>query len=400
MTYENIKFAKANMTCDSGYFYTMDDGFDAILQKVDDGDTAFSYPLDVPISSAVTSLEFDGINFWSMQNITGGVTIKRWHLENNICWLEATFNLTPNYTSDTFTIEHYHTTLSVTASGGDTTIQPTSYYDTVIISGSILTLGPNSSNEYEEVTVTAVSGTVVTLSAGITNTYAAGNNINFYNNLWVFNSNSTGSLVKINSRTGAVITTYSAVEYDNITACTFAKVDYVTTVVVDALVYVKDQNLKYLNVNSMVLYGTMTIDNLIPPSMTIIIYDLAIVDTNIYRLQDRMRYFGTTYTWSTYNYALSTVKRFIDTVNVSAYPLILPADGVGTAEITAIVNDQYGAGVVNKPVSFTDDDPIGFITINPVYTDSLFGTGVAKTYYKAGITFRTVTVQGTATQYD
>ena len=85
---------------------------------------------------------------------------------------------------------------------------------------------------------------------------------------------------------------------------------------------------------------------------------------------------------------------------MSAYPVILPANAVNTARISTIVNDQYGDGVVNKPVFVTDDDSIGFITISPVYTDYFFGTGEAVTYYKAGTTVRTVTIEGRTTQFD
>jgi hypothetical protein len=57
--------------------------------------------------------------------------------------------------------------------------------------------------------------------------------------------------------------------------------------------------------------------------------------------------------------------------------------------------------VIYKPVYFTDDDSIGYITINPVYTDIFFGTGRTNpTYYKSGIVPATVTIEGTATQDD
>jgi hypothetical protein len=150
----------------------------------------------------------------------------------------------------------------------------------------------------------------------------------------------------------------------------------------------------------MSLYGTMIIDNLIPPSTTIMVYDMAIDDVNIYRLQLQGRYYETTYTWSAYNYVLSTTRRFVDYINVSAYPIILPNNATNVAEITALVNDQYGDGVWEKPVYFTDDDTVGFMTINPAFTDYFFGTGKAISYYKAGVAVRTVTVEGTATQYD
>jgi len=396
----NIKFGKANMTISDGYFYMMDDVTDVLYQKLADGATAFVYPLGTVLSSAVTSLEFDGVNFWSMENITGGVAIKRWQLNNALCILKSTFNFTPSFTSDTFTVEHYHDTLTSGVIAGENIIHLNDY-TSLVASGSLLTLGPSISGSYsEEAIVTSISGLDITLSSGVIYNYSVGDTVNFYKNLWIFNSSGNGTLHKINALTGSGITTYSGTEYDNITACTFYKVDGVETSPVDALAYLKDVNLKFLDVNTMILYGTMTIDNFIPPSTTIAVYDMAIDDVNIYRLQLQGRYYETTYTWTTYNYVLSTTRRFIDYINVSAYPIILPNNATNVSEITALVNDQYGEGVWEKPVYFTDDDTVGFMTINPAYTDYFFGTGKAISYYKAGVAVRTVTVEGTATQYD
>jgi hypothetical protein len=145
----------------------------------------------------------------------------------------------------------------------------------------------------------------------------------------------------------------------------------------------------------------MAIDNIKIDGITIIpIYSLSVDGNNIYRLQLDANYFGANYTWATYNYVLSTIRRFITTISVSSYPTILPNNGTNVSTITALINDQYGDGAVFKPVFFTDTDPVGFITINPAYTDPVFATGQAVTYYKAGITPATVTIEGTVTQYD
>ena len=402
MAYENLNFRKANMTYDDGYFYMFDEGWDTLVQKLADGDTAFSYPLSDIISTAVTSLEYDGVNFWTLQDSGGGtITIRRWQIENSVCWLQDSFNLSTFY-SDTFTVEHYHTDFDATASGGSSTIQTGINYDTVIVSGTVLTLGPNSISQSEDVTVNSVSGTNITLASGIQYSYAADDEINFYNNLWVFNNTGDGTLHKINARTGVNITTYSGgTEYDGITACTFARVSNVDSSTVDSLVYVKSTNLKYLNISNLTNYGIMILDNLKANNVTIIpVYDLAIDGNNIYRLQKDAKYFESDYAWTYYNYVNSTVRRFLDTVSLSAYPLILPNNGFNVAELTTLVNDQYGDGVVDKPVVFTDTDSVGYVTINPAYTDLFFGTGEAISYYKAGIVVATVIITATATQYD
>lgn len=390
------------MTFVDGYFYMIDDDWDELVQKLDDGSISFSYPLNTLLTSEVTSLECDGTNFWSMQDITGGVSIKRWQIENNIAELKATFNFTPNFDSETFTVEHYHDTLAsgVTVSG---TVIYLNNYTNVVSNGIALTLGPNSSNQYEEVNVNTVSGSSIILVSGTQNSYDSGDNVNFYNHLWIFNNEGNGTLHKVDAYTGSNITTYSGTLYDDITACTFARVSGPSSSAVDTLMYEKDTNLKFLNIDTMSLYESMIMDNLKANGVThIAIHDLAVSGNNIYRLQNEATYYETDYSWgSLYNYVLSTTRRFLDTVAIlSATPAILPANSVNVSEIIVDVTDQYGEGIINKPVFFTDNDSVGFITINPAHTDYFFGTGEAVTYYKAGVIVQTVTIEATATQYD
>jgi len=403
MSYENIRFRKPNMVVDQGYFYMLDEDWDALVEKLDDGTVSFTYPLDTTISNPIKDLEQDGINFWSLENPGGGtVNIKRWKIENSICNLKDTFNLSPGYSSEAFTVEHYHTTVSTTISGGDSNIQVSRYYDTVISGGVTLTLGPNNSDQYEDVVVNSVSGTNITLTSGTQYSYEIGDGVNFYLYLWVFNSDGAGSLCQIDAWTGNLLNQYNDSEYDDITACTFARINNVFSSNVDALIYVKTTNLKFVNINTLANYGIMTMDNLRKNGSTIIpIYDLAISGNTIYRLQDEATYYGTDNDWgSLYNYQVSTVRPFIDSITVSAFPLILPANAKNVTQITALVNDQYGNGAEYKPVFFTDNDSVGYILTNPAYTDYFFGTGEAKTAYRAGVDIHTVNIEGTVTQYD
>jgi len=170
-------------------------------------------------------------------------------------------------------------------------------------------------------------------------------------------------LYKINR----VVNSNPSLEYDNIKACVFGNIRGITSNKVNTLAYVKDSNLKFLNLDTFILYGVASIDNVRTDSSIIPIYDLAIDDSNVYRLQKEACYYGSDYSWSSYNYVLSTTRRFVDSINVSAYPV---------------------------------DDSVGFMTISPSYTDYFFGTGEAVSYYKAGVTPRSVTIEGTATQYD
>jgi len=410
MSYENVNFSKPNMTVVDGYFYTFDEDWDGLIQKIDDGAISFTYPLHTPISNVVKSLEYDGVNFWTLQICSAsGIAIKRWRIEDHITNLKDEFICEGSghlYDSDAFTVEHYHISLTTTVSGGSDDIQVDNYYDTVISGGLTLTLGPNDSNQYEDVVVDTVSGTNIMLTSDTQHSYDSGDEVNFYTNLWVFNNydgmNDTGALYKFNAHTGNYITRFGDAEYKNITACTFTRANNIFSSDVDALVYVKSTNLKFVNIDTLANYGVMIMDNIRIDQMTIIpIYDLSISGNTLYRLQDEATYYGSDNTdWSTYNYQVSTIRPFVDSITVTAYPLILPANAKNITEVTAAVFDQYGNGAENKPVFFTDDDGIGYITINPAYTDYFFGTGEAKTAYRAGTAIHTVNIEGTATQND
>jgi len=400
--YENIDLRKPNITVIGGYFYSFDEEYDILIQKLDDGTISFAYPLDALISNPIKSLEQDGTNFWSLENPGGGsIIVKRWKIENNTCNLKNTFNLSPGYSSEAFTVEHYHTNIATTISGGDSNIQVSRYYDTVISGGVTLTLGPNNSDQYEDVIVNSVSGTNITLTSGTQYSYEIGDEVNFYLYLWVFNSDGDGSLCKIDARTGNLLNQYNDSEYDNITACTFARINNVFSSNVDALIYVKSTNLKFVNVDTLVNYGVMTMDNERVNQSVIPIYDLAISGDTIYRLQDEATYYGTNNDWGTfYNYQVSVVRPFIDSITVTAFPLILPANAKNVTQVIATVFDQYGYGAEYKPVFFTDNDSVGYILTNPAYTDYFFGTGQAKTAYRAGVDVHPVNIEGTVTQYD
>jgi hypothetical protein len=142
----------------------------------------------------------------------------------------------------------------------------------------------------------------------------------------------------------------------------------------------------------------MVMDNVEDDNATVIpIYDVTMYGDNVYRLQLKATYYGTTaeFAGTAYSYQLSTLNPFITSISLSADPAILPADLVSNSTITAIVKDQFLAPIASKIVDFSDDDPNGYI-INPsVSTDS---DGVAVTSYKAGSTANEVRITATVQQ--
>jgi hypothetical protein len=146
-------------------------------------------------------------------------------------------------------------------------------------------------------------------------------------------------------------------------------------------------------------FGSMTMDNLHEDQdETLPVFDVTIEGVNVYRLQLRATYYGTTYIFagSNYSYQLSTLEPFITSISLRVNPAILPADGASKSTITAIVRDQFNRPISGKSVYFTDDDPDGeILPPNPKTTDA---NGEASTQYQAGNEAREVKITATAEQ--
>jgi len=456
MAYENITLRKQNVTMVNGYFYMIDDDQDALIVKTDDGTQAYSYPLDTIISNQVVSLEYDGRNFWSLENPgSDTIIIKRWNFENYVLKQRDNFTMVPTgshkYQSEAMAIEHYHLRIQADASAPSNVLQiyqpKTKQADFDLIaklqSGLTISLGPNANGQREDISVNSVTvsspGGAETIynvnlnasttydyqgptATGIDQDYQAryGDSATFYSNIWIFNnwdgvSSDAGALYKINAYTGSYQTRYAGGEYQNVDACTFFDVpnyifdrDWQDTPANDAfnwpkfnsIAYVRTTNLIFLNPEDFTeSYSSMTMDNLNANQATVIpIYDLTMEGVNVYRLQLQATYYGTTYTFTggNYSYQLSTLEPFITSISLRANPAILPANLTNTSEITAIVKDQFNLPIASKLVYFTEDDTSGVIIgTNPANTDS---DGVAITTYRAGSEAREVKITATAQQ--
>jgi len=406
MSYENITLRKRNVVMVDGYFYMIDDDLDNLIVKTDDGTQAFSYPLDTTISTEVSSLEYDGRNFWTLENLAAdAIRIRKWYIDNYVLKLRTTFSLVATgshkYESDAFTVEHYHIEFSGNEAAGQNILSITN--GSKLSSGMIITLGPNSSGQIEECTVNSAGADWVQINGTTTYAYDSGDPIVFFNNFWIFNDydglNSTGALYKFSAYTGSLITKYSGGAYANVDACTFYDVSDVYGAGSNAICYIKGTNMIFLDpddVNNS--FGSMVMDNVEDDNSTVIaIYDVTIEGDNVYRLQLKATYYGNTYTFANgdYSYQLSTLNPFITSISLSADPAILPADLVSTSTITAIVKDQFLNPIASKLVYFTDDDANGYIVSSPVSTNS---NGVATTSYKAGSTANEVRITATAQQ--
>ena len=410
MAYENIRFRKQNIAIVEGYFWCMDNDSDSITIKTDDGTVSFSYPLDTTITNTVLSLEYDGRNIWSLENTgTDKMTVKRWYINNYVCTLRNTFDFIPGgshkYSSEAMTIEHYHTTFSDYESAGSSTLSVVD--GSKMSSGYTITLGPNNSGQIEEVSVSSAAPDHVNINGTTQYNHESGTPISFYTNIWLFNDYSgvsadTGALYKFSAYTGSLVNYYPSGSFKDIKACSFYDMVSVFGADSNSICYVKGTNMIFLNPDDLNdSYGAMSMDNIESDQATnIIIYDFTIEGSNVYRLQRKATYYGSTGTFAdnTYNYQLSTLNPFITSISLSADPAILPANAGGssnTSNITAIVKDQFNLPIVAKLVYFTDDDPEGYLTPTNDNTD---GDGVATTVYTAGTSARETRLTATAQQ--
>ncbi len=398
---ENIKLKKDHFTLLEGYFYMFDDDTDILYQRTADSSTSFSYPLDSLLDNEVKSLEHDGANFWTLEETTSeSLSIKRWAIDNYVCVKQQQINLNAaaghKYNADTFTVEHYHTTLSGTVLNGEDRLPVEDYWEKVS-SGMTITVGPNNDGVIETINIQDWEDGNIVLSDPTTVDYAQNTKVCFYTNIWLFNNfsgedDTTAALYKINAYTGSYITSYEAAEYKNITACTFYKITalndyYEAGEGTDMLCYVKATNMLFVNVDDtgqeLPNYGSMLLDNVESNDVDVIeVYDLAIEDDNIYKLQHKANYFGSTQSWGLANYHIATQTSIVTSISLLTGKSILSANGTSTTLITARVKDQFWQPVAGRLVYFDhDEDSSGTITPSPVNTDS---GGESTTIYKAG----------------
>jgi len=373
---QNIRLVNPNMVRDDGYFFSFDEETDVMIQKTDDGTLAFAYPLDTPIPSEVTSLDFDGESFWTMENITAtasdGFRIRRWVIENFVMVLQQTFSFATD-TNDTFesaafAIERYEGTLTSGAIENTSTTNVS--FDTTVFAlltpGTKMFIGPSTKGgfegETESVTIsTTGAGNAVTFTSPLTNGFTSGDPVVFSKNIWFFNENflktaGVGALYKISALDGTISSRTSGGAFVTVNAADFVEIDSFSGSLAihnkPFLIFIRTNNLLFIDINdSNLITELSSIQNNLNIATTeaFDVFDLGHEGDTLFRLQKKFNIAGTETTESTHNYQLATFRPFPTAIALTAVPAILPADsGASTSLITAVVTDQYalpfGAG--------------------------------------------------------
>jgi len=405
MAYDNIKLTKSSFTVVDGFFFYFNNTNNLLIKKNSSGGVIFTYPIIDYLASEVISTEYDGINFWTLQegSVSGNFVVKMWRIENFLCLKkdEIEFNFVDDAHTHNLTalsVEHCCTTLVSGVSEGASEL----YIDKIISEEdyeAVVIIGPNSADEYD---ISTVSGVNSDGSLGL-NLYTRlyfdeGTPVSLITDLWLFDSYSSieghGTLFRYNILEDYINYYFVDGGIDVIGASTFY-----STGAVDYVSFISGTSLKFFNVTTKTIDKSLTIDNTNAAGSVIYpITDIAIFDGTLYRLQKNTSYYGADYSHSTYNYQCSPVRSFVDSITLGIYPKIIPSDGMSVSELSVVVKDQYSEPSQFKTVYVTDDDDeYGYITTPETMT---WEDGTCLSYYMSGTSPKTVTITTMVTQFN
>jgi len=418
MAYENVRFVYDNF-CTApivGEFCSIDHSTNIMYVKNSSGDLIKSYDLDTDVLE-IKSLEYLGpkgltlavnqlgeeLPFFTLEHIdSDNCLVRQWKLSTANSRLELNKTITKtsigSYYFDCYdmSVEYYYTEFDgATATGtGYITVDNVGIMEV----GDKLLLGPSNDVDnlyaFEWVEITSINGSDVYITAsGIVPPryeYHNEDKITYYKNIFIFsdigqNSDLTrGSLYKVDPNNGSVLDIQNNGLYSGIRASAWSD-SY------QSIGLVKGSSLLYIDPNNdYQIQKSHTLTNIEDDDVAIIpIYDLIFDSNIIYRLQQKITLVNddgdkTTTTWATYNYHQDTLAAYTKNIVLSIDPaaVILHTDQI---EITAVVKDQFGTGLIGKLIYFTRSggDPNGsFDPINGQATTN--SNGIATILYNAG----------------
>ena len=418
MAYENVRISTSypnfclspRSTGEFGYIDHDNDEFRIV--RISDGQVQQAYTLSSGISE-IKSLEYvgprglggafsqlgDELPFFTLEHISSSqCKIKKWYLGSagNTFDLQSTITLSsasPDYfDSYAMAVENYETTFSSNTTSGTGQISITSIGSIEI--GDELLLGPSGDttnlDAFEYVTVTGVVGSIAYLDASKPQyeySSATSDPITYWKNIYLFsdrgqnNDATKGSLYTIYPGTGTVTSGNSSAIYNGVIAASWSRY-------YQNIAFVKGTNLLYLDYNDYEIKKSHALTNINADETTVLpVYDIALDDINIYRLQletTRAAEFGgkTTTTWTTYNYQLDTTASYTKSIAPYTSPAGIMLSDLDQITLYAVVRDQYGAGLSGLVVTFDDSGEGTFTPIDG--QDTTDANGLVSVLYDLG----------------
>ena len=418
MIFENVELSQQNITFgpDGGRIYSFDHTTDSLIVKTFPGGTLVqTAPLDANLLNEVVSVEYDGYYLWTLTKLglAGdlGNLIEKWFYDGTTVTKQIgvgkeipliTGGGPVKYDSEAMTVHTYTTTLAFSADDGDFTV--TLNDATFLEPGDPIYFGPSNAmaGEREEKFVASKLGNVVTLTAPLDNDYLVNDQVKYLKDIWLYNNSngldtSGGSLVRIGTKTGALTSFNSGMEWRNVTASSVKSNG-------DFIFIRGTQFLQYrrfgLNAG---FQDSFILVNVKPNKQDIVkVYDITATSTSVLKLQDELVYFdfssGTylTTSWPTFNVDQEFfANRVFSITHTRDDKSILFTENT-TGTFTAKVRDQYDVPVAGRSITVIEDDSTGFIVpgFETFVTDTQ-GEGVSK--YRTGASLDHATPEITIT---
>jgi len=372
-----------------------------------------SWPTSVEMQTTVDSLDYNGVNFWSIQAINStpyypGWVVRRWQTSTKSYSLEMKhFKCFPGFSKGSaLTTEYYNFTLMVGIDSSKNYAQFSSpTYDYImerLLVGQQIRIGPNTHGDYywgTIRTITKFSGRwEVVFSENFNTSYVAGEDCFTETRLYVFDE--SGTLTTLNPVNLSVISSTQQDFYKGVTAAGFSVINNVPEINLGnrtrALFFVSGMVVFCKRVEDL---GLTIAAKSIPlgyyddANSFIPIYELRIrnddpEDINnhpqFYFLQRDYRDSHTSgvssFPSSTYNYVILKVERENAFMVLNLYPEFVMPSGYIDCRCTLL--DDYRFPVSSAPVYWSATPGAGsFITATGVVTNS---SGVAYATFSGG----------------
>jgi hypothetical protein len=389
----NIKCTQPNFCIAPlvGTFATVDtanvNAYLRIKNSSGDSTAAYTFNPNIPQNTSIDYLDYigprqltafkDGMLFVTLvsdlSNETCDISFWEFDIVNNRLNLDYTLSKSSSgdeiIKSKNMALGRLYLKLTNTANIGDgfIVLNTTSGVDI----GHTLYLGPSSNTSYlgnyEKAEVTSVSGNTVyitsTLGTPPFSYFNVEDPVTYLGDIYLFNEvgygnvSNVGSQYKLDTKDGSLLHYINSALYKDLFTANYGTPFYNTVALIKytSLFYVDVATGKVKKSVHLLLRDNthMDLEDIVE------VYALSFLNNEIYRLQKRriLRMDEGGYgieLWSTYNYCIDTIYRYVDSIELITAPQgVLGRTTKVTLEVQ--VKDQYGMGVSNKTVIFDHD---------------------------------------------